>query len=342
MVDHFRSSLPIGRGARTSEKEKGDQEDIRGSFHRIEHSGLFSLSNTNKKKFVESSSRKSTLRNSMRIIFLLILYLLFSPSSSSQGLLDGFVQEKGTADLALSATYQRAGSYYAGTEAIGIVREHYIANLYGSYGVSEHSELIVNVPFIKGRYLEGFGNFQDGSILYAYELLQQENEDFGAWKFLFAGGGRLPLSDYRVETAQAIGQKARTLMGRTLISLDPHGPFFLNLRGGFDRNFDPVPSTYCYSLKVGSAFSKFYAELYFESQKAIGGKDYRGSGEKAADSFRELGVGFRKTGLSLYRPLSNGHGISVSSSYILSGRNTGKRFTASLGWVYRYRPDDRN
>lgn len=278
----------------------------------------------------------------MRIIFLLILHLLFSSSSSSQGLLDGFVQEKGTADMALSATYQRAGSYYAGTEPVGIVREHYIANLYGSYGVSEHSELIVNVPFIKGRFLEGIGNFQDGSLLYAYELLQQEHDGLGAWNLLLAAGGQLPLSDYRVETAQAIGQKARTLMGRTVIGLDPHGPFFLNLRGGFDRNFDPVPSTYCYSLKAGLAFSKFYGDIYFSSQKAIGGKDYRGSGDKAADSFRELGVGFRKTGLSLYRPISKGHGISVSSSYILSGRNTGKRFTLSLGWVYKYRPKDKD
>ncbi len=270
------------------------------------------------------------------------LFLLLIPFFlKGQGMLDGYLQKKGTADLAFSVTYQKASAYsLAKGNEIGASNQQLIGSFFASYGIFEGGEILVNIPFINKLDPDnGAGKFQDGRILFAYELFNADAGSLGRINLILGPGANYPLSDYETESASAIGQQAKGFLGRGVLQLDTRYPFFVNLRGGYDHMLGPVPSAYLYSATAGLTLDNFYMDLYYEAQHAIGGKNYRGTGNLEPDSFRELGVTYQKTGLTLYKPLGKGWGISLASSYILNGKNAWKNFTSSLGVVYQLKPD---
>ena len=144
-----------------------------------------------------------------------------------------------------------------------------------------------------------------------------------------------PLRDYETEGGSAVGQQSYVVQQRLTAQAVLFPGFFVNARAGFNNPIETVPPGYLYSVKIGYYKWKFYADAWFDSQTAIGGKDYRGEGDLRPSTFRELGVDYNKVGGVLFFQAIKNLGAFVSYAKILNGRNIPTSSITSFGVVVK-------
>lgn len=267
----------------------------------------------------------------MKTVFKYVLWLIFSFASfasSAQGLIDGFMKDKGHADIALSGSYEQSDIYYAGPNEISYTRQISSVSLFATYGLTKRLNVVGSIPFING-------NLQDGSLSLKAQLYKITLGPFGV-HLIGAAGVSGPLSDYVTQSGSAIGQKAISFPGRVMTQISFGKGWFVNFRSGFTYSVEPVPSSVPLSVKLGYARAKWYLDVWADRQYAIGGKDYRGTGNLAAETFRELGVSYLRVGGVVYRSIASRWGAFVGGGHTLDGRNTGKAWRISAGLVYKH------
>lgn len=259
---------------------------------------------------------------------LLYVFFIGTLSSHGQGLLDGFMKEKGDGVIALGLGYESTKTYLAGSGGeLELPRSLGIINLYSNYGLSNKFNIITSIPNING-------SFQDASIYLKYEAITYSLREVKS-RLMLGIGYSFPVGNYETEIQQAIGQKAQTL-GVKLIHQWMWQTYFLQIQSGYHFTKAPSVSSIPLVIKIGGSAGNWYGDIFLDHQSALGGKDYRGTGNLEANSLRELGVSYTKMGGTIYYALNQRWGISTNSAYIFSGRNIGIGYQIGLGVIYNF------
>lgn len=256
------------------------------------------------------------------------LYMFLPVLLKGQGMIDGYMKGKGKADFALSYTLENSTKYYAGTTEINVSRKINSISLFGVYGITNRLDVLASIPYING-------DLQDGNLYLKYSLADLKVKGVGDLKFIVAGGISTPLSNYFTESAESIGQQATTLSPRGLIQLNLKHGFFINVISGYNHSSDPTPASIPASVKLGMAKGKWYGDVWLDYQSRIGGKDYRGVGDRAPSTFRELGVSYAKVGGVIYYGFKSNMGVALGGAYTLGGENTSIATRVSVGYIYK-------
>lgn len=252
----------------------------------------------------------------MKTLAVLIVSLFIFQHSFSQGKIDGFYKGKGKGSVVLGIGFEDSKNYFAGTEKIGLSRDLYYINLYGAYGITDHLDVNVSLPYLSS---DDESDFQDISIMVKYRFFQTTSET-GNLEFSLGAGLSTPVSDYNVGGLNDIGQQATVIETRAMAYYKWHSGWFATLQSGFSFKFEETPNSIPVTLKAGKAAAKWYYDVFYDYQHAFGGIDYRGT--PPPQNFSELGVDYHKVGGTVYRSFSESFGAALNLSYLLGGRNT--------------------
>ncbi len=265
-------------------------------------------------------------------LFITSILLLYSSLIFSQGMLDGFMKGKGKTDVALSYSYEKGKKFYGRDGLRTLGRDIQSINLFVAHGITNYLDVLASVPYISNGGQESA--FQDASIFLRAKLLEVSILDVKT-RFMIGAGYMFPLSDYKTESANSIGQQAESKEVRAMVQFEKNA-YFLLLKGGYSFRNNPNTDALQFVGKLGIAKEKYYADLFVEYLKPDGGSDYPLINEDSASTFRELGVGFLRIGVNGYKPLSNHLGIVGGLAYTLDGRNIGKTTRFTIGLVAKF------
>ncbi|MEN8927665.1 MAG: hypothetical protein ABF242_08600 [Flavobacteriales bacterium] len=270
----------------------------------------------------------------MKILSVAFFTFLLSLSSFSQGPVDGYMKNKKDYAIGLSASREKAGALFTGTETIAAGRTTYAFSLFAIYGISDRLNVQANIPYLnvnKGTETD----FQDASLYVKYLVLKKDNK-YGNFNLMAAAGYAHPLTDYQLSGGSAIGQQAKTGDFRIIAQQNLKNKYFVSLQGGYFLKSNPTPNAFSSSIKVGYA-GKIYADVWFETMHAFGGTDYQGVGDleptAARGGFQGLGFSFNKIGGTVFYPISKHFGAFGGLSFVLSGRNAFRNTGINLGFV---------
>ena len=252
----------------------------------------------------------------------------------AQAPVDGFMKGKRQGVLALSAGFEGANDYFTSpTTTTAIGRSAFSASVFTAYGLSNKINIQANIPFVSNDNKSGP---QDGSIYIKAQPIGLKLGEKSQFSAIAAGGFSGPLSPYETESASSIGQQAVSFDGRVILQFYTNYKFFIQAQSGYTFRLDPVPHSYPIFAKAGLTWPKTYMDVWYEVQEAIGGKDYRGVGDKRATSFRQLGVSYHRAGATFFYAYGAKTGISLGAYTVLQGRNAFKATGGSIGWIYQF------
>jgi len=302
--------------------------------------------------------KKSTL--GIGILCLLIL-IGWGLKGNAQNIDDVFMMNKYQTCDGLMASTSSFDHYWEGNLKrnnlnIGTVTSQSLAFM-GVYGISDHFNILVGLPYIKTKAsagtLHGLEGVQDLSISLKYQGLDIKS---GASEFrIFGVGGiSVPASNYLADYLPlSIGLKSRTLSLRLLGDYQFRhffftGSFFYNLRStiAIDRNSyyttelhltDQVsmPNVDGFTLRSGFRSTHLVLEAIFQNYNTLGGFDIR----RNDNPFPSNRMNWTSLGMNIKyeftKPL-NGITIYGGGNYVLDGRNVGQSKTFDLGLFYAF------
>ena len=276
--------------------------------------------------------------------FCLLIVLTLPGRVFAQQLISGFRQGQGHSSVFLTYTHERYNEFYLGETktAIEMAGQDRVvvesANLYAAYGLTDKLDIIATLPYIssKSRRLSDNQNIlernlQNATVALAYQALQKQSE---AGLFSVTGGLALstPLSRYRTNIINAIGNRATQLDPSLLLQYKFTNGLFVNGQGGYSLRSNNVPNAVLLGAKVGYAAPHFFLESFVSNQTSTSGIDIGGPGF-TPDRFPETKVNTTNLGASLYVPIVKHFGITVGGGTRLAGRNAAavSWYTAGLG-----------
>ncbi|MBZ0206244.1 MAG: hypothetical protein K8H89_07950 [Flavobacteriales bacterium] len=259
-----------------------------------------------------------------------LIACLISPAVEAQ--VDGFNKGAGNMDVVTSFSYQKGLDYYLADGNAGIERNQQAVTLFAARGITGELDLQLSVPFI---WNSTEADFQDAS---AFLKWLPVNTGIGKGRLALgpALGYSLPLTDYQTEGVNAIGQQATGVIPMGVVQYTWDNGWFASLVGGEVFASDPTPDALIGTLRFGHFNSTHFWEIYAQGQKADGGKNYRGTGDLAPTSFKELGVDFLKVGGKYYKLVCPRIGIVAEANYVLSGRNVDQAVMGALSAVIHF------
>ena len=270
-----------------------------------------------------------TKRSIIAIPFMLALLLPFYSIAQ----LDGWTKGKGNMDLALSTTFEQGTGFYAGEELIDLTRTQVVASIFAARGITKDLDVILSIPYVN---ISGSGGFQDIAFWLKWAPIQTDLGQNWKMSLVAAGGISTPMSNYGTESVSSIGQQATVFMPMALAQFQHNRTgFFFNLSSGYHFKTEPTPDLVPFTFKAGLAKTKYYLEVYFDVGVSQGGKDYRGQGELAPDSFTEIGANWSKLGAKYYQPLNDRYGFSCEAFKTLSGRNYDNSIGLAAAFIWK-------
>ena len=290
--------------------------------------------------------------------------LLFAGSVNSlraQSLVSGFMAGKGHGSVVVSGTTERYESVYLAPDKIDgvpIFQEVRVnsLNLYATYGLSDKIDAIVSLPYIQSKGKAPGTVVNDLNALYStqgYANTRQGLQDITALlKFksysVELGSSVLdllgvvsvstPLSDYQTNTGYgyiiAIGNRATKYSAAGIAHLKTSTGVFATAQVGYSLRTGLVPNALIGEAKLGYAGPKTYLEGSASFQESDGGTDISEAGFNGF--FPSTRVNFIRVGVSAYRPIANGFGLTLGASTYVAGRNIGKATGYSAGVTYNF------
>lgn len=247
--------------------------------------------------------------------------------------IDGWSKGKGNMDVVASLSWnQGLGYYLAGGNTAAIQRYRASVGLFAARGLTRDLDLQVSIPFVMSNTE---GGLQDAQAFLKWLPLHAHIGE-GILSGGAAMGYSLPMSDYATEGLGAIGQQATSVIPMGAVQYRWNTGLFTSLVGGLTLRDDPVPSNTHFTFRLGKATADNYWEAYFQWQQADGGKDYRGTGDRAPSTFRELGVDFTRLGGKWFFPMSDRVGLVADVNYTLTGRNIDQAVMVAGSIVWRF------
>lgn len=272
------------------------------------------------------------------------LLLALPGGVSAQQLISGFTQGKGHSSVVLSYTRERYDEFYLGKTktAIAMAGQDRVvvesANLYAAYGLTDKLDLIANLPYIssKSRDLSNNQkilerNLQNATVALAYQALKKLS-NAGSFSATGALALSTPLSRYRTNIINAIGNRATQIDPSLLLQYKFTNGLFVNGQGGYSFRTNKVPDAVLLGAKLGYAAPRFFLESWVSNQTSTSGIDIGGAGF-TPERFPETKVNTTSLGASLYVPVVNHLGVTLGGGTRLSGRNAAdvKWYTVGLG-----------
>lgn len=272
-------------------------------------------------------------------------FTLISFSAKTQNVIDGFTLGKGNGIAALSYSWESYDEFYFGNEIMdapapygGKITTQGIT-FYGAYGLTDHLDVIVNLPYINAMgngndemVDQSVGNLQDLSLFLEWNPLEVEAGP-GMLSFVGALGLSTPLSDYKADAVLSIGNQSTRLDGRLLMQYKAENGIFGNLQAGYSVRGNDVPNATLLGAKLGFATSKFYVDLWSETQISDPDAPDIAPGEVP---FYETRVNYTQIGVNVHYPITPALGVSAGYGKYVDGRNVGKADRVTGGLVYNF------
>ena len=260
-------------------------------------------------------------------IHYLLFGLLFAPLPLfAQGMISGFMNAKGTMDIALGYGDESFDDYLFGAEKRRQPLRTQSTNLFVEYSMSDHGALVVNLPY---HYInEDVQGLQDGSIFVKVRNNRRQFEK-GRLSTITAVGLTVPLSAYATNIDTPLGYGAMQFQGRLLLQYNTNYGFFFHLQSGADFRFlTPLQTSIPVLARAGFGSTYFFVEGWVEWYKTLNsGVDQQVTGGSGSD--------WTRLGATLYVPVYSGLGVAGNAAYIVGGRNIGLSARYGVSLVYR-------
>lgn len=241
-------------------------------------------------------------------------------------MISGFMNPKGTIDIALGYGDESFDDYLFGSERRRQPLRTQSANLFMEYSMSDHGALVVNIPY--QRINEGVRGLQDGSIFVKVRNNHRQFEK-GRLNTITAVGLTVPLSAYPTDIATPLGYGAMQFQGRLVLQYNTNYGFFFHLQSGADFRFlSPLQTSIPVLARAGFGSTYFFAEGWVEWYNTLNsGVDQQVTGGSGSD--------WTRLGATLYVPVYKGLGVAGNLAYIVDGRNIGLSARYGVSVVYR-------
>ncbi len=287
-------------------------------------------------------------------LFLILTVLCIAGVVYGQGPIDGYLKSKGEADIAIGVSITGANQFIGGDGAeFDLPFNGQLLSAFGIYGISDKLNVIANIPFV---ITESTSGLQDGGF-YLKGLLKRwkfgENQE-KSFDFLGSFGISLPLSQYEVVAAGAIGQRAQVLQPRLVAQYNQPG-FFASTVLGYNYRFDELdlialeeiqrtrpayfpeqPKDYVSGLlRLGFPSNRFYSDVWLEVQRTLGGSDFTPDVEELPQAYR---VDYQQIGGTVYYSEGPKWGFAASGAAFLGGENTSRLWRVSGTLIHKIRP----
>ncbi|MBD2714911.1 hypothetical protein KBK19_07685 [Microvirga sp. STR05] len=284
-----------------------------------------------------------------------LLSLAGSQIGRAQSLVSGFLPGKGHGSFVVSGTAERYQSVYLAPEKIDRVPifdrvEVTSLNLYGSYGLTDRLEAVVSLPYIQSRgfadeqvlrdqnYVNKRAGLQDITLLLKAKIFSKEIGT-NVLDVLGVVSGSTPISDYKSNTGLgyiiAIGNGSSKLSGQGVVHLKTLSGVFLTGQAGYSLRDNSAPNAFVAETKIGYAGPRLYVDALASFQKSDkSGTDILQPG--FTGFFPATRVDYVRLGVSAFRPLAKGFGLTVGATTYVAGRNLGKSTGLSGGVAYNF------
>ena len=269
----------------------------------------------------------------MHLVKFLTTVILALATCATNAQVDGFNKGKGNMDLVLSANYEQGLGYFLADGPIALKRTRISAAFFAAFGITEDLDVQFSLPFINVQNVSGL---QDAQLFLKWLPLKAPLGN-GKLSFGAALGGSTPVSDYGTEGISAIGQQAKSIIPMGVLQYTAGSGWFTSLVGGQQIVQAPTPDALIGTYRLGHFGAKHFAEAYVQAQRAYGGKDYRGTGDQAPTTFKELGVDLLRVGGKYYKPVGKRVGLVGEVSYVLAGRNVDQALLIAGAFILHFR-----
>ena len=279
-----------------------------------------------------------------------------SPALHAQSLLNGFFSGKGHGSVVVSGTTESYHNVFLVPEKVDGVPvfrriEINSVSLYGTYGISNKVEGILSVPYIRSAgeadsrllnsenqpYANARGNFQDITGLLKFKTYSR---DLGSSVLDLTGavGVSTPLGNYQQQASLdyivAIGNRATKFNTNGVAQLKLASGIFVSGQAGYSWRTGRVPNAFVAETKVGYAGPRLYLDAWADFQESAGGTDILQPGFD--NYFPATRVNYTRVGISGFRPIAKGLGLSLAVSTYVAGRNVGQSTAYSVGVAYNF------
>jgi hypothetical protein len=229
----------------------------------------------------------------------------------------------------------------------------------GNYGVTDHLDLLVNVPYVytsasKG-VLHGQSGFQDVTFGAKYKVISVPVREIGAIRAFAVLAGAIPITNYTPDDAPlSVGTHSKRISGRTTLNYLGRNGLYLNgstsytLRGNvtLDRasyytndklyfsNQVAMPNQFDYIVSAGYRKNDATLTAAFSQQQSRGGGDIR----RQDVPFVSNRVNFSRISATLTYPLPRVNDMQYWFLYsnIFDGRNVGQANNFTMGFLYTF------
>jgi hypothetical protein len=286
---------------------------------------------------------------------------LLSPSLHAQTIDDGIMLASKTICAGALYSHDAWDHYWEGSlERVNgnigtITTQSFI--MAANYGVTNHLDVIVNVPYIwtdasKG-VLHGQAGFQDFTLAGKYKLLSIPVKKFGALRAIAVVSGTVPMTNYTPDLQPlSLGTHSKTLSGRGTLNFLGRRGLYVNATAAYtfrgivtlDRssyftegqlfltNKVAMPNLFNYGVSVGYRRDNLSILGDYSQQQARGGGDIRPQDMP----FVSNRTNYSKAGATIKVPvpkLKNLQYWFIYSNTFL-GRNVGQSNTFTTGLMY--------
>lgn len=262
----------------------------------------------------------------MRKAYLALFFLLIPLFVQAQGMISGFLNPKGTLDIAPGFGQEHFDEYLFGSVAQERELSVTSYNLFAEYSLTNHGALVLNIPYM---YInDEIKGVQDGALFIKVRNGLRELPS-GKLNTITAVGLSVPLSAYPTQVETPIGYGAFQFQGRFVVQYNSDFGFFFHLQSGADFRFlTPLQTSIPILARAGFGSKFFFAEGWVEWYNTLNNAvDQRVTGGAGSD--------WTRLGGTLYFPVYGGIGIAGNLAYIINGRNIGLSRRYGFSLVYR-------
>ena len=293
----------------------------------------------------------------MRTLLHITALAMGALSAQAQGPIDGYLKGEAELDLALGFSATGADVFVGGDgrEFRDFPFRGQLLSAFLAYGVTDGIDLVASVPFV---ITDASSGLQDGAFFVKGRLLRVpvgDGEEGGEYvDVLGALGASLPLSDYEIVAAGAIGQRAKVVQPRLVAQYNRPGLFASTVLG-YNYRFDELdeqrlteiqrtrpayqpeqPQDYITALlRAGVPTARWYVDGWVEVQRTLGGRDFVPDVEELVQPYQ---VDYTQVGGTVYYSEGPLLGLAVSGATFLRARNSSRLWRASVTLVIKVRP----
>lgn len=293
----------------------------------------------------------------------LILATLAGTRAGAQTLDDGIMLSKLKYCTGVFYSYDYWNHYWEGSLSrvngnIGTITTRSVQYI-GNYGLTDHLDLLVTVPYVYSRassgVLHGQSGFQDVTFGAKLKTVSVPLRGYGAVRLFTVLSGAVPLSNYTPDDAPlSIGTHSKRISGRATLNYLGKNGLYMNgsasytVRGNvtLDRpsyytngqlylsNQVAMPNQFDYIVSAGYRKNDTTLTAAFSQQQTRGGGDIR----PQDTPFVSNRVNFSRINATLTYPLPGIHDLQYWFLYsnTFDGRNIGEANTLTTGFLYTF------